>query len=150
MNKIKLIIATGLGFGYAPVASGTFGTLVGIPIVWLLSYSNPLVFMAATVALLAIGIPCSDYAESYFKKSDAGQIVIDEVVGYMVTMFLVPVSMTSLIVGFFVFRFFDILKPWPARTIDQAGMGGKGVMLDDVAAGLYGCILMHLTQGLYL
>lgn len=144
LDKLKLIIATGFGFGYAPVASGTFGTLVGIPIVFLLGGTHPWMYMAFTVALFYIGVICSDYAEEYFAKSDAGQIVIDEIVGYMVTMLMIPVTLNSLVVGFFVFRFFDIVKPWPARSIDRADIGGKGVMLDDVIAGLYGCILMHL------
>ncbi len=143
-DKIKLIIATGFGTGYAPVASGTFGTLVGIPIVWAMGGVHPWGYMVATALLYFVGVVCSDFAEAYFQKADAGQIVVDEVVGYMVTMFLVPVTLTTLITGFFVFRFFDILKPWPARGIDQANLGGKGVMLDDVAAGIYGCIVMHI------
>lgn len=144
LNRLKLIIATGFGTGYAPVASGTFGTLVGILVVGLISAVNPLVYMALTVALLWVGIKCSDYAETYFQKSDAGEIVIDEIVGYMVTMYLVPVSIKSLIIGFFVFRVMDIVKPWPAKQIDQGNMGGLGVMLDDVAAGIWGCIFMHI------
>ena len=144
MNRIKLIIATGFGFGYAPIASGTFGTLVGIPIVILLRDSHVLTYMTVTIALLFIGIKCADYAEEYFKKSDAGQIVIDEIVGYMVTMHMVHVSFATIVIGFLVFRFFDIVKPWPAGVIDKADLGGKGVMLDDVVAGIYGCILMHI------
>lgn len=143
-DKLKLILATGFGFGYAPVASGTFGTLVGIPIVFLLAGVHPWMYMALTAALFFIGVICSNYAEKHFGQPDAGQIVIDEIVGYMVTMLMVPVTTNSLIAGFFIFRFFDIVKPWPARSIDGANMGGKGVMLDDVAAGIYGCILMHL------
>lgn len=150
INKLKLIIATGLGFGYAPVASGTFGTLVGIPLVAVLVHVHPLTYMALTALLFFVGVACSNFAEDHFGKSDAGQIVIDEIVGYMVTMLFVPVTWLSLLIGFFVFRFFDITKPWPARSIDRAKHGGMSVMLDDVAAGVYGCILMHLTKGLYL
>lgn len=144
-EKIKLIIATGFGTGYAPVASGTFGTLVGIPLVWAMDGRHPWGYMIFTTLLYFVGVVCADFGEAYFQKADAGQIVIDEVVGYLVTMFLIPVTVTTLIVGFFVFRFFDIVKFWPARSIDRAQIGGQGVMLDDVAAGIYSCIVMHLV-----
>ena len=150
MKMLKLIVATGLGTGYAPIASGTFGTLVGIPVVMLLSLTHPIIYMLATVALLLVGIRVSDFAEEYYQESDSGKIVIDEIVGYMVTMLLVPVNWMTLTAAFFVFRFFDIVKFWPARAIDQGHMGGAGVMLDDVAAGLYGCILMQFIARLWL
>ena len=154
MKKFYLILATGFGFGYAPVASGIFGTLVGIPIVWALAGVPGWLYAVLTLLLLLVGIKAADFAEEYFNKEDAGQIVIDEVVGYMVTMYLVPVSLGSLVAGFFVFRFFDIFKPWPARGIDKEMPGGAGVMLDDVSSGVYSCIVMHLlyhpmSQGLF-
>jgi phosphatidylglycerophosphatase A len=139
----KLAIITGLGTGYAPIASGTFGTLVGIPVVILLAKVSPLVYLLATALLLWYGIRLSDYGEAYFGKKDSGYIVLDEIVGYMVTMFMIPAEPVFLIAGFFVFRFFDITKPWPARALDQSDLGGAGVMLDDVAAGLYSAIVMH-------
>jgi len=139
-----LAIATGLGSGYMRPASGTWGTLVGIPLVLALSHLSPFGYLVSTVGLLFIGAWAADVAESLLMKKDASQIVIDEIVGYMVTMFLIPVTFANIVWAFFVFRFFDIVKIWPARSIDRAQAGGWGVMLDDVAAGVYGNIVMQL------
>ena len=147
MKRFWLVLATGFGFGYAPVASGTFGTLVGIPVVWLADrYLPPHLLLAAAAFVLAVGIKAADVAEAHYGKSDDGRIVIDEILGYMMTMYLVPVTWQSLVWAFFVFRFFDIVKIWPARNIDRHMKGGAGVMLDDLAAGVYSCMVMHVLM----
>jgi phosphatidylglycerophosphatase A len=145
MKKLYLVIATGLGLGFAPVASGTFGTLLGIPTVWLIGSFLPAYgLFIASAFVLAIGVKASNVAEEHYGKSDDGRIVIDEVLGYMATMYLIPVSWQALVWAFFIFRFFDIVKPWPARMIDTGMKGGWGVMLDDLAAGVYSCAVMHI------
>ncbi|MBZ0271139.1 phosphatidylglycerophosphatase A, partial [bacterium] len=143
-QRAWLLLATWFGCGHAPVASGTFGTLGAIPLVWALAYVIPgwaTIFIAA--ALFALGVRAAGVAEPYYGKSDAGQIVIDEVVGYMVTMYLIPTTPALLIVGFFVFRFFDIAKLWPASYFDRHH-GPFAVMADDVVAGVYSAIVMHV------
>ncbi len=151
MKTFWLTLATGFGFGFAPVASGTFGTLVGIPIVWLIgTYLTANWLFVASIFVLMIGIKAADVAEKHWGKSDDGRIVIDEILGYMVAMYLIPVSWQALIWAFFIFRFFDIVKIWPARQIDQQVPGGKGVMLDDLAAGVYSCAVMHILHALGL
>lgn len=144
MKFFSLAIATGLGAGYMRPASGTWGTLVGIPLVLLLSPMTPFFYLVSTIALLFLGIWASDIAEEHFKKSDASQIVIDEIVGFAFTMFLVPLTWWNIIWAFLLFRFFDIVKFWPARQIDRGNFGGMGVMLDDVAAGAYANISMQI------
>jgi len=144
MKRFWLLLATGLGTGYAPVASGTAGTLVGIPIVWVMAkLFPPYALLIAAFILLLVGVRAARVAEEHFDKSDAGQIVIDEIVGYMIALYLVPVTFWTLAVGFFLFRFFDIVKIWPARGFDRAP-GPWAVMLDDVAAGVYANVALQL------
>jgi phosphatidylglycerophosphatase A len=150
MTKFWLAIATGLGAGYAPVASGTFGTLVGIPIVFLLMQCcTSFTFAVATAAIFFVGVKAAGVAEWYYEESDSGKIVIDEIVGYMITMFLIPMSAKTLIIGFFLFRFFDVVKIWPARHFDRSP-GPWAVMLDDVFAGLYSNIALHFLIWFHL
>ena len=124
-------------------ASGTWGTLVGIPIVLLVSALNPFWYLMVTVALFFIGVLASEVAEKLWNESDSSKIVIDEIVGYMVTMLLVPVTFWNMLWAFFIFRFFDIVKLWPARQIDRGGYGGMGVMADDVAAAVYANMVLQ-------
>lgn len=144
MKSIYLAIATGLGSGYLRPASGTWGTLVGIPLVILFSYLSPFGYFLAMLATFFIGVKASTIAEAHFGESDSGNIVIDEIVGLLLTMFLVPVGFWNLFWAFFLFRFFDIVKFWPARQIDRAGAGGLGVMADDVAAAVYANIVLRI------
>jgi len=143
-EKIWYFIATGAGTGEAPLLSGTFGTLAGIPL-WIVFFDIgwPL-YLLSTIALFFIGVVAAAWAENHFGKKDAGQIVIDEVVGYLLTMLFVPFTLKACIAGFVLFRFFDIVKIFPARRIDKKMGGGWGVMLDDVFAGIYACIAMHI------
>jgi len=144
VKTIYLAIATGLGTGYLRPASGTWGTLVGIPLVLLLAQGSPFAYFLAMLVLFFIGIKAADFAERHFGESDSSNIVIDEIVGYVLTMYLVPVGFWNLFWAFFFFRFFDIAKFWPARQIDRAQAGGLGVMADDVAAAVYANILLRV------
>jgi len=148
VNKFILAIATGLGTGYMKPASGTWGTLPGVALAVFFSALSPFNYLVCTVGLLFIGAWAATAAEAHFGKKDAGQIVIDEVVGYLVTMFLIPVTFWNIVWAFFLFRFFDIVKFWPARQIDRAKSGGWSVMLDDVAAGIYANIALQLLVAL--
>ncbi|MCC6157420.1 MAG: phosphatidylglycerophosphatase A [Deltaproteobacteria bacterium] len=145
MQKFWLVLATGFGTGFAPVASGTFGTLVGIPVVWLFGLCpERYALLVGAIVLLLLGVKAAAVAEKHYGQKDSGKIVIDEIVGYMVTMYMVPVSWTTILAGFFLFRLFDVIKLWPARQIDQEMGGGWGVMLDDVAAGVYANVALQL------
>ena len=127
--------------GYAPIAPGTFGTLGAIPLWWALSHLSWPLYLSATVAITALGIFAAGRAGKYWKVVDASQIVIDEVAGYLVTMFLMPADWRFALCGFVLFRFFDVVKIWPASYFDGV-KSGFGVVMDDVAAGVFGWIVL--------
>jgi phosphatidylglycerophosphatase A len=122
--------------GYAPTAPGTFGTLGAIPLYLALSLLPAVGYLAATVAFVALSMVAAQRAGRYWGIPDASPIVIDEVAGYLLTMALTPLTWQSVAAGFLFFRAFDILKPWPASAFDRM-KNGFGVVMDDVAAGLY-------------
>lgn len=142
-NGIAVGIATAGGAGFSPIAPGTAGTAVAVPLAWLTSALPLWAFLAITAAVTLIGIWAAHVADHHWGTHDSGRIVIDEVAGYFVTM--IPVSrsdLDALIIGFIAFRALDILKPPPIRWIDRKVGGGAGVVLDDVAAGVMGAGLM--------
>ncbi|NVN98532.1 MAG: phosphatidylglycerophosphatase A [Geobacteraceae bacterium] len=144
MNFIVKLLATWGGSGYSPFASGTVGTLAAIPFyIWLARLSLPM-YLLTLVAFFFLACWVSGEAEVLFNEKDSGKIVIDEVVGYLVTMIAIPYDWRYMVAGFFLFRLFDIVKPPPARWFDQKVKNGYGVVLDDVAAGLYAwlCLLV--------
>ena len=152
MNALKLGIVSCLYLGCIPFASGTFGTLGGVAIAWLLRDQPHYLWLSLGVAALlyAISRPLGPWAEAYAKKKDPGFFVLDEVIGYLVTVaWLRGPSTIALVTAFFVFRFFDVLKPGLVRKMEALG-GGDGILLDDVAAGLYGLVLVMLPARLLI
>ena len=143
LNTLAKVIATALGAGYSPIAPGTCGTAVAVPLAFALSDLPTWQFALVTVLITAIAIWAADRADRAWGTHDSGRIVIDEVAGYLVTMAFVDRShWIPLAVGFVVFRVFDIVKPPPVRWLDQNLPGGFGVVLDDIAAGLLGMVTM--------
>ncbi len=138
MGKLAVFFASWGYTGYAPVASGTVGTLAAIPFFWLFAHIPGAVLPVITCAA-AIGLACwfAGIAEKTLDEHDSGIIVIDEVVGYLAATLLLPSTWTVTIYAFFIFRLFDIVKPPPAAYFDEQVRGGVGVVLDDVVAGLY-------------
>ncbi len=138
VDRVAVALATCGGVGYAPVAPGTFGTAVAVPLVWAASTLPQWGYLALCVGVTAIAIAAAAGADRAFGEHDSGRVVIDEVAGYFWTMALVPRgALVPLALGFVLFRIADILKPPPARQIDRGMGGGAGVVLDDVAAGLW-------------
>ncbi|MDN3651659.1 phosphatidylglycerophosphatase A [Thalassotalea ponticola] len=137
-------LALGFGTGLAPKAPGTVGTLAALPFILLLSQLSVNVYVIATVVMAIVGVWICAKASADAKVHDHGAIVWDEVVGYTITMAAIPVSWQSLLVGFVIFRIFDIVKPWPISVIDKKIDGGFGIMLDDIVAGILALALMHL------
>jgi len=127
--------------GFSPIAPGTVGTLGAVPLWWALSAAPRAVLPAAIVLLAVVGTVAAERAGRYWGVTDASAIVIDEVVGYLVTVSLVPFSWTTAAAGFVLFRIFDVAKPWPASVFDRM-KNAWGVMLDDVVAGLYGMAVL--------
>ena len=135
MKFIALALATVLGTGYAPVAPGTFGSAAGL-IVWWLLPSSPAVQLAAIVVVFALGSWSGSVAETHFKGTDPGPVVLDEVLGMLITLFMNPVGWAGAILGFLLFRVADIVKPYPANRL-EALHGGFGIMADDAMAAVY-------------
>ena len=135
-------IATVGGIGFFPVASGTVGTVPAALLVWLVPMSWP-VYVAVTIAITIAGIIASSEVEAVMGKKDPGCIVVDEFAGYMVAMAFLPPTTVNVIAAFFIFRFFDVVKPPPIRSLERF-KGGFGVMVDDLAAGLATNIVIQL------
>lgn len=144
LNTVLIQIAIFFGAGKSPKAPGTVGTIATIPLWYLLAQAGPLIYMAVTFALVFVGVAAANAYEQFAQKHDSKEIVIDEVVGYLITMTWLPLTWQSLLIGFAVFRVLDILKPPPIRQLDQKVQGGFGVMVDDIAAGIIGSIIMQL------
>ena len=143
-EHLALALATVGGVGYLPVAPGTWGTLAAIPICMAVSVPGSLWFyMSALLVVTLAGIWAAGVAERVLGKKDAGPVVIDEVAGFLVTMLLVPITALHLVAGFFLFRLFDVVKPYPARRLERVP-GGPGVMLDDLAAGVYANLALQI------
>ncbi|MFQ5669120.1 MAG: phosphatidylglycerophosphatase A [Acidobacteriota bacterium] len=137
MRRLLFALASGLGSGYAPVASGTAGTLAVIPLYLLLAWGTTRpVFITLTVAFLPLAILAAGSASRSLSRKDPGVVVVDEWAGFLVTMAGHPLAWQRLVVGFFLFRLFDVIKPFPARQAEGLP-GGYGIVLDDVLAGLY-------------
>jgi phosphatidylglycerophosphatase A len=142
-EKLIKLLATGFGAGLAPVAPGTAGTLVGVLICLIFSPLHWLLRFLIVIFLLGLAIYIVERAEQVYGKKDDQRIVIDEIAGFQVAMLPVAITGLHLLVGFVLFRIFDILKPFPLRDLQKMS-GGLGIVLDDVAAGIYTGILMLL------
>jgi phosphatidylglycerophosphatase A len=149
MNKTKdniiLFIAQGAYSGRAPVAPGTAGTLVGILLYLLVRDLGGLWYGAVCAAVIVIGIWAAGQADRMFGAKDHSTIVIDEIAGYLVAMLLVPGTWQYIAAAFFLFRAFDIVKPFPLRRLEHLP-GGLGVMLDDIGAGVYTNVVLQVAS----
>ena len=141
-----LFFATGFGVGFSPIVPGTMGTLVAIPIYYFLSsiLFSPL-YELTLFAFFFFSIWTAGQAERYWGKKDDRRIVIDEIMGFLVTMLWVPKTPFFIVAGFILFRLFDILKPFPIRRLERL-KAGFGVVLDDVLAGVYANIVLKLLS----
>lgn len=144
LKRSITFLATGFGAGYAPFAPGTFGTLAGLPLWWLLQDLSIVIYLLVVILLFVAGIPVCGWMSRHLGVEDAPVIVWDEIVGLLVTLFLVPAGWPWVILGFLLFRVFDIIKPWPIGLIDSKIKGGLGIMLDDLVAALFALILLQL------
>ncbi len=144
LKKPVMLFATGFGAGCAPVAPGTAGTMVAIPLVYLMQMLSLEVFIALTLLLSAAGVWICGQAAQQLGVHDHPGIVFDEIAGYMVTMIAAPAGWVWIALGFVLFRLFDIVKPWPISMLDRKVSGGFGIMLDDIIAGLFALVVMQL------
>jgi len=152
VNRLKLGIVSCGYLGLSPFAPGTAGTLGGVAIAWLLRDVEHYLYwsLAVCAVLYVVGRSLGKWAEEYAGGEDPGFFVLDEVIGYLLTVLWVQgPSLVALTVAFFLFRLLDVVKPPPARALENLG-GGDGILLDDVMAGLYGLAVMALLRLLVL
>lgn len=142
-TKLTQIIATFFFVGKISKAPGTFGTLATIPLWFCLSHLNIVSYMVSIIVLIIVGVVSAQFYQKISGEHDSKEVVIDEVVGFLITMTWLPVTWQSVVFGFVLFRFFDIVKPPPIRQFDRKIKGGVGVMVDDIAAGLICNIILQ-------
>jgi len=145
--------ALGFGSGLIRPAPGTWGTLAAIPLYLLFDYFNPF-GLAGYLAMIGLcfllGIYLCGRTARDVGVHDHSAIVWDEFVGFFITMIAITPTLLNIVVGFALFRLFDIWKPWPIRLLDKSVHGGVGIMIDDVIAGVFACVLLHATQPLLI
>ena len=142
-GKVALVLSTWFGIGLFPVAPGTLGTLGAIPFVIFLIDIGVLYKILILVIFAAIAVWVSGRAENLLKNHDPSAVVIDEVAGFFLTMFFLPFSWLNLALGFILFRFFDILKPYPIKRLERL-KDGIGIVMDDLLAGLYAYAVVRI------
>jgi phosphatidylglycerophosphatase A len=145
MNRFILFLSTGFGVGFSPFVPGTMGTLIAIPLYLILSSIPSPVYEWTVIAFFFLASWVSDKAQSHWGKKDDQRIVIDEIMGFLTAMMWVPRTALFITLGFVFFRLFDIAKPPPVRRLERVG-GGYGVVLDDVMAGVYANIVLHILR----
>jgi phosphatidylglycerophosphatase A len=143
-QKTIHFLATGFGSGNSPLAPGTMGTLVAIPPYLLLQRLPLALYALVIVCAFIVGVWLCEQASKPLKTHDHPSIVWDEIVGFWLTMFTIPCTWLSVLIGFLVFRWFDIQKPWPIGWVDKKIEGGFGIMLDDMLAAVYANVVLRL------
>ncbi|MCK9420398.1 MAG: phosphatidylglycerophosphatase A [Nitrospirae bacterium] len=143
-RNIILFISQGAYAGRAPVAPGTAGTVVGVFLYLGMKGLPPGHYLAVCVLVTLVGMWAAGHTEIMLGRTDSPSIVIDEIAGFLIAMFMVPPRWFFIVSGFLLFRVFDIIKPWPLRRLEELH-GGPGVMLDDVGAGVYTNIVLQIV-----
>ncbi len=143
-RKMILFLATGFFSGKVPIAPGTFGTIAAVPFAFFYLVIPMSFHGIYCVGFILTAVFLADKAAKILREKDPGCIVIDEMAGYVVALSLVPVQASTLVAGFFIFRFFDIVKPGPVRYFERNFSGGAGIVLDDVMAGVFTAFVLKL------
>ena len=143
-EKAVVLLATGFYVGNIPLAPGTFGSLIGLPICYLLSEVNLPLAAALALILIIFSVWIAHTSEKILEKKDPGCIVIDEIAGMVVTLFGLPFNLMTAMLGFIFFRILDILKPFPIWALDRRISGGFGVVADDIVAGIFANVLLRI------
>lgn len=148
-NKLILWLASGLGLGYAPLIPGTFGTLLGVLVYFFLGQTRWWIALLGIIIIFFISVWSSHQAERILFTRDPQVVTIDEVIGYLITMFSFPVTWKYLLAGFILFRIADIVKPWPASYFDRISQRGFAVVMDDVIAGIYANLCLQIFREVF-
>lgn len=144
MNNLSRLVSTFFGVGYFPLIPGTAASFISAALYYFFLRNQPNILILILILFLTgIGIPSSTASEKYFLKKDAKPIVIDEVMGQIISLFMIPATQKNILLGFILFRFFDIAKPFPARHLQRLN-GGWGIVLDDISAGIWANIFLRI------
>lgn len=143
MDRIFMAIATGFGLGYLPKAPGTWGTLLALPIHAVIVRLPLEQYWIALGAIFVVAVITAGSAEKIIDHKDPAVVVIDEIIGMLVALYLVPAKPLYMILGFGLFRLFDITKPFPINWVDRRINGGLGIVMDDVIAGIFACVVLQ-------
>lgn len=146
MQKLTTFLATGCYTGYLPFAPGTWGTLVGVLLFYFVRYLPQEAYAATVVAFIALSVWVSNQAQEIFGEVDPQKVVIDEVAGFLVTMAFHRTDIATIAAGFILFRIFDVVKPWPIKWIERRFTDGRGIVFDDVAAGVYASAALWVIE----
>jgi phosphatidylglycerophosphatase A len=144
-RRLILALATWGGVGFLPGIPGTWASLAALPLWYLLAQTGPWGYGLGVAALLLLGLGVAGPAQTYLGRTDHPAIVVDEVVGLLITLAGVPPTWGHAALGFLLFRLLDILKPFPIRWFQEGGQGGLEVMADDLAAGVIGRLMLELV-----
>ncbi|MEE8319992.1 MAG: phosphatidylglycerophosphatase A [bacterium] len=147
---ITKMLVTGFGVGYFPIASGTLGTLLAVPLFIYLARGGTGPVLAGVVVISIVGVPLASRMEYLTRTTDPKPVVIDEIAGYLLAMAGSPADPVYMVLGFFIFRFFDIVKPPPIRKLERTLSGGVGIMVDDLFAGMYSWLVLRLIERIFL
>lgn len=147
MRWFHFIIATGIGVGYSPLAPGTAGSAMGWMLAFFVFKANVIFLLSFTITFFIVGVLSSNFLEKELNIVDPPIVVIDEIVGMWIGLFLLPLNLKYYLLAFILFRFFDIIKPFPIGSMQKLH-GGWGIMLDDVTAGVYSFLTIHLLRGI--
>lgn len=139
-------LAFGFGSGLAPFAPGTFGTLMAIPLYWLMQFQSLAVYLSIVLVVCIVGIWICDKSSEMLGVHDHSGIVWDEFAGFFITMIAAPKGWLWILIGFLLFRLFDVLKPWPISILDKKMQGGLGIMIDDIVAGIFALVCLQLIN----
>lgn len=144
LKRPVCFLGLGFGTGLAPKAPGTFGTIAALPIYYVMQDWSMAIYLIVTIIAFIVGIWICQVSADWLQKDDPSAVVWDEIVGYLITMIAAPAGWQWMLIGFVLFRFFDIIKPWPISWADQKLHGGFGIMVDDVIAGIFAAVLLQL------
>jgi phosphatidylglycerophosphatase A len=146
-GKTALILASWFGSGLAPVAPGTFGTLAGVPLVLLMGCLGSIQALLFLLVFIALAVWSAEATRKMLARNDPSLVVVDEVAGFLLTLFLIPLSLVHVCIGFLLFRVFDICKPFPIRNLERL-KGGLGIVADDLLAGVYANLSLRVLFAL--
>ncbi|MCB0746767.1 MAG: phosphatidylglycerophosphatase A [Ignavibacteriae bacterium] len=142
ISNLKKLIGSGFLSGYLPKAPGTFGSFIALLIYFIPGFENPIIIISSILFSILIGIPLGNYFEEIYGK-DPGKFTLDEFIGTWISLLFIPKNIIIIFFSFILWRFLDIIKPFPANKAENLS-GGLGIILDDVISGMYSLIIIHI------